>query len=153
MSTWSKEDARAELRNRQYGEPTDAVERLISFLQQNPSIRTVLSYKPLTKWHEVDVTTLPDKLQDIHFDTVESKENTPFPAKKYDAIIIPLFGFSIEGYRLGHGGGWYDKFLVMQPQALKIGVGYEDALVDFEAEPHDVRMDVVITEKTIRDFR
>lgn len=153
MSKLTKEEARAELQRRQHGDSSGAIERLVSLLQQNPNLQSVLSYEPLAKWYEVDVTALPERLPKIHFDTVENVENAPFPTEKYDAIIIPLFGFNSEGYRLGHGGGWYDKFLATQPQALKIGVGYENTLVDFEPEPHDMRMDVVITEKNSRDFR
>lgn len=153
MSRHSKEKARAELQKRQYDDGAEVIEQLASLLRQNPNLQSVISYEPLAKWHEVDVTSLPEKLPEIHFDMVENVENAPFPTKKYDAVIVPVFGFNEHGYRLGHGSGWYDKFLATQPQALKIGVGYENTLVDFEPEPHDVRMDIVITEKNCRDFR
>lgn len=153
MATWTKATARAELLKRKYGDSSEVIERLINLLQQNSNIHSILSYKPLAKWHEADITSLPERLPNINFDEVATIENTPFPKLKYDAVIVPLFGFNTEGYRLGHGGGWYDKFLATQPQVLKIGVGYENSLINFESEPHDVRMGIIITEKLTRDFR
>ncbi len=153
MSKWTKSEARAELQKRKYGDSSVAIERLVSFLQQNSNIHSILSYKPLAKWHEVDITSLPGLLPNVQFDFVENTKDAPFPTKKYDAVIVPLFGFNEGGYRLGHGGGWYDRFLVTQSHAIKIGVGYESTLIDFEVEPHDICMDIVITEEKTRDFR
>lgn len=153
MSKWTKSEARAELQERKYGDSSVAIERLVSFLQQNSSIRSVLTYKPVAKWHEVDITSLPGLLPNVQFDFVENTKDAPFPTKKYDAVIVPLFGFNEEGYRLGHGGGWYDRFLATQPQAIKIGVGYENSLIDFKSESHDIRIDIVITEEKTRDSR
>jgi|GEM_PF-3672288 len=150
-----KKVLRGELQPRIYPSGDDAhiLDKLVNYLQRDHAIGRVLLYKPLKKWHEVDVTSLPVRLPDIHFDTLDDTKDAPFPTKKYDAVIVPLFGFNEHGYRLGHGGGWYDRFLVMQPQALKIGVGYENSKVSFEPDPHDVRLDVILTEKTSRYFR
>lgn len=65
---------------------------------------------------------------------------------QYDVIIVPTLGFTGEGYRLGYGGGYYDKFLATQKQALTIGLCYEAGLVSFEPEAHDVPLDYVVTE-------
>lgn len=128
------------------------LEELLQILK-NSGARSVLLYRAVKMWHEIDVSSLPDLLPDIHFEVVESTKNTPFPERKFDVVVIPLLGFNKNGYRLGHGGGWYDKFLLTQPRALKIGVGREDTLVDFEVEVHDVRMNSILTEKRVRDFR
>ena len=146
-------DARQEPTSGSQDNILGALVGVLQALRINRASISVLSYKAVERWHEIDVAALPERLPEVHFDTVENVENVPFPTEKYDAVIVPLFGFNAEGYRLGHGGGWYDKFLAAQPQALKIGVGYENTLVDFEPETHDVRMDVVITEKNVRDFR
>jgi len=67
-----------------------------------------------------------------------------------DAVIAPLVGFSGH-YRLGHGGGYFDRTLaVMQPKPFAVGVGIEAARVDeYIPQPHDIPMDVIVTEAAI----
>ena len=64
----------------------------------------------------------------------------------FDVIIIPILAFDRGGFRLGMGGGWYDRFLALQPQALKIGLAYDWAEVsDLPHETHDIPVDIVVT--------
>ena len=69
-----------------------------------------------------------------------------------NAVIVPGLAFDALGGRLGRGGGFYDRFLLL-PQlvnALKVAVCFEDQLIEaVPLEPHDIRVDVVITEKRI----
>lgn len=125
--------------------------RLVEALSAT-NIASVLLYSARENSDEIDLTSLPNYFPTVHFETLGNKRDTLFPEKKFDVIIIPLLGFNEDGYRLGHGGGWYDRFLATQPQALKIGVGYEDTLVDFEAEAHDISMDVIISEYATRNL-
>ncbi len=71
---------------------------------------------------------------------------------QFDVIIVPMLGFDVSGYRLGHGLGWYDRFLATQPQALTIGLCYEFGLIKqgLPHEPHDVAVRHVVTEKIAR---
>jgi 5-formyltetrahydrofolate cyclo-ligase len=64
------------------------------------------------------------------------------------ALLIPLIGFDVAGYRLGYGGGFYDRTLAaLNPRPLAIGVGFElGRLATFEPAAHDQRMDVIVTE-------
>ena len=126
---------------------------LISFLRNTKPSRTCLIYTAVKSSSEIDVSSLSDLLPNVSFDTVGNKKDALFPTKKYDVIVIPVVGFNRDGFRLGRGGGWYDRFLASQPSALKIGVGHESSLVDFTPEPHDIAMDIVVTEQEIRDFR
>lgn len=65
-----------------------------------------------------------------------------------EVIVIPGVAFDRSGRRLGRGKGFYDRLLA-NARAMKIGVGYEFQLVDeLPSEPHDVPMDMVITEHT-----
>ena len=63
-------------------------------------------------------------------------------------------GFDRAGYRLGHGGGYYDRTLAaFTPKPLTIGVGYEFGhLETIYPQPHDVPMDAIVTEKRIERF-
>jgi 5-formyltetrahydrofolate cyclo-ligase len=77
--------------------------------------------------------------------------NIPYPAEGEalvpDIVIAPLVGFDRQGYRLGYGGGFFDRTLAtLSPKPLTLGVGYSDAeLSTIYPQPHDVPMDWVIT--------
>jgi 5-formyltetrahydrofolate cyclo-ligase len=61
------------------------------------------------------------------------------------AAVIPGRAFDGDGYRLGRGGGFYDRML-LQTRAVRLGVGYACQRVEaVPREPHDVPVDVVIT--------
>lgn len=64
-----------------------------------------------------------------------------------DVVVVPGVAFTVDGHRLGQGGGHYDRFLLrLRPDCLTIGVCYAEQLVDaVPLEPHDVAVDVVVT--------
>lgn len=70
-----------------------------------------------------------------------------------DALIIPMLGFTRQGYRLGYGTGFYDRTLevLRQLKPIKtIGVAFSaQEIDDLPIEPHDVKLDLIITEKEI----
>ncbi len=72
----------------------------------------------------------------------------------HDAFLIPAVGFSQDGYRLGHGRGYYDRYL-SKYKKLKIGVGYSAQFVDnlWLEEEYDIRLDFIVTEKYIVKVR
>ena len=65
-----------------------------------------------------------------------------------DLILLPLNGFDAAGYRLGYGGGYFDRTLAaLSPRPLAVGVGFEiNRLATIRPEPHDQRLDWVVTE-------
>ena len=67
------------------------------------------------------------------------------PVGSFDVIFVPLVGFDRGRFRLGYGGGWYDRFLGTQPKACKIGLAYDWQRADFTAEAHDVALDLIVT--------
>jgi len=68
-----------------------------------------------------------------------------------DALLIPPVGFGPRGYRLGYGGGYFDRTLgAMAPQPLKIAVAFEVSRMDtIYPQPYDVPMDFIVTEAGI----
>lgn len=62
------------------------------------------------------------------------------------ALLIPCLGFNGGRYRLGYGGGFYDRTLASEPRPLTAGVAYACLQADFASAPHDVALDLVITE-------
>ena len=77
---------------------------------------------------------------------VESPEVLPAVA------LMPLAGFDDAGYRLGYGGGFFDRTLaVISPPPLTIGVGFELARVPtIHPQPHDIPLDYIVTERGIQ---
>ena len=68
-----------------------------------------------------------------------------------NAIIVPMLGFDTQGYRLGYGGGYYDRTITrINPSPLVIGVAFEVLRLDnIYPRPHDVAMDFIVTEAGI----
>ena len=68
-----------------------------------------------------------------------------------EMIIVPLVGFSMLGYRLGYGGGYYDRFIDVKNKSKKIitvGFGYSFQEVnDLPIESHDQKLNWILTEK------
>jgi len=81
--------------------------------------------------------------------------NLPVPegtdVMKPEALLIPPLGFDDRGYRLGYGGGYFDRTLaVMAPEPLKIGLAFDlSRIPTIKPQPHDVPMDFVVTETGI----
>lgn len=68
-----------------------------------------------------------------------------------DALLVPPVGFDAGGYRLGYGGGYFDRTLAsMQPQPLAIAVAFEICrMPTIHPEAHDIPMDFIVTEAGI----
>jgi 5-formyltetrahydrofolate cyclo-ligase len=69
-----------------------------------------------------------------------------------DIAIVPMNGFDGQGYRLGYGGGYFDRTLAaLERGVLAIGVSYEALrLPTIHPQPHDIPMDFVVTEAGAR---
>ena len=100
-------------------------------------------------------------------------ENTPLERGRYDVqhpridantywldpdiVVVPMLAFDQRGYRLGFGGGYYDatlRKLRAGKQVSAIGVAYaqQACLFPLPAEPHDEKLDYVITPQGVRSF-
>jgi 5-formyltetrahydrofolate cyclo-ligase len=117
------------------------------------AINKVCSYQPIGDLREVDVSPLHDvvkyKFPQIKIKLLKPDKNQTLLKISFDVIIVPCLAFDKDNHRLGWGGGFYDRFLAGQPQALKIGVAYHDSLVKdgLPREPYDIALDMVITER------
>jgi 5-formyltetrahydrofolate cyclo-ligase len=78
--------------------------------------------------------------------------NIPIPATREvvipDACIVPLVGFDGEKYRLGYGGGYYDRTLAgRERRPFCVGLGFAEAqLPSIFPQPHDIPMSAIITD-------
>jgi 5-formyltetrahydrofolate cyclo-ligase len=88
--------------------------------------------------------------------TRQSVWGIPVPAQRMPArpevLLAPLVGFDAAGYRLGYGGGYYDRTLAsLDPRPFVVGVGFEQGrLATIHPQPHDVPMDLIVTEAGLR---
>lgn len=66
-------------------------------------------------------------------------------------LLLPLLAFDARGFRLGYGGGYFDRTLaILVPSPLAIGVGFElGRVADIRPQAHDLRLDAVVTEAGI----
>jgi len=66
-------------------------------------------------------------------------------------LFVPCVGYAAGGYRLGYGGGFYDRTLAtLSPKPFTVGLGYTQGyLDDFEPEPHDVPLDAILNDNGV----
>lgn len=82
------------------------------------------------------------------FHIEEPTGNEVTDPEEIELVVVPAVAYDRKGMRLGRGKGFYDRFLE-KTKATKIGVGYEFQLLDeLPSEPHDIPMDMVITQYT-----
>lgn len=80
----------------------------------------------------------------------------PRPERQHDmppppdsAVLVPGIAFTLTGWRIGYGGGYFDRFLAEFP-GVKIALAYDMQIVpEVPVAPHDVPMDILVTETAI----
>jgi len=85
-----------------------------------------------------------------------AKLDIPYPKASAevapDSVLLPMNGFDSAGYRLGYGGGFFDRTLeaLSARKPLVIGISFELAAIDtIQPQPWDVPMDYVVTERGV----
>lgn len=79
----------------------------------------------------------------------------PYPARSRElepqAVLLPMNGWDAQGYRLGYGGGFFDRTLAaLEKKPLVIGVAYEQARLEtIHPQPWDIAVDYVVTERGV----
>jgi 5-formyltetrahydrofolate cyclo-ligase len=63
-----------------------------------------------------------------------------------ELLLLPCVGFNGEGYRLGYGGGYYDRTLAAMPGAHAVGIAYAAGKVVFENDAFDMVMEMILSE-------
>ena len=101
----------------------------------------------------IDIASGPNALAALLI--VSFVESSVFPIPP-DILLIPLAAFDSAGYRIGYGGGYYDRTLALyrgERQVTAIGIAYDEQEVpNFTPEPHDQPLDYLITPSGVRSF-
>lgn len=83
------------------------------------------------------------------FGTLQPKARTFVEAGQWDMVIVPLLAFNRQGYRLGYGGGFYDRLLAtLSVPTVGVAFAVQEAAA-LPCEEHDVRLGWVVTESEI----
>ena len=70
-----------------------------------------------------------------------------------EVALCPLLAADETGYRLGYGGGYYDKYFALHPEVVRVGLAYRGQVVkELPHMAHDARLDAIITEEGVRFF-
>ena len=97
------------------------------------------------------------KLSKNKFNILEPVSGNEVLPMEHDMIIVPTVGVDKNGFRVGYGGGYYDRLLKpilnKKNRPLIIGLVYDFQLIDdLINEEHDIKLDVVVTEKQVINF-
>jgi len=94
----------------------------------------------------VHITSLQE-LTEGHFGILEPTSTTYY-TEEVDLVITPSIVFDKNGYRLGYGKGYYDKYFSSREYGISVGLSYHKLLQDnVPKEDHDKKVDVIITEE------
>jgi 5-formyltetrahydrofolate cyclo-ligase len=68
-------------------------------------------------------------------------------------LLVPLLAYDDDGYRLGYGGGYYDRTLASLAGARAVGIAYSGQRMEtLPHDPHDYPLDAVLTEQGLKEF-
>jgi len=72
--------------------------------------------------------------------------------EEIELAITPLLAFNSLGYRVGYGGGYYDRYFALHSM-IKVGIAYDfQYCQSFKYDDYDIRLDYIITNKEIKKF-
>lgn len=91
---------------------------------------------------------IPDSFGIIELTGVYAGRAEP---REVDLVLIPGIAFDERGYRLGYGGGWYDRFSTKLHEGVRmVGIAFEEQIMpEIPNEPHDLLLDMILTDGRI----
>ncbi len=102
----------------------------------------------------VEIRSLTENIEDTQWSLRQPLQGNPVPISMIDLVVVPGLGFDCTGNRLGRGRGFYDRFLAhAEFSGSTCAVAFEEQVVEtIPAHPHDIRVDMLITDQQVRRF-
>lgn len=89
-------------------------------------------------------------LEENELGVLEPRRGSWIEPAELATVLVPALAVRTDGYRIGYGGGYYDRFLA-ETEAATVCPIYEASVDErFEPEPHDVPVRVIVTERRVR---
>jgi 5-formyltetrahydrofolate cyclo-ligase len=114
---------------------------------------------PKVSWDQRHM--LPVEITSLHTDMTttgpgvrEPIAGKPFPVDMINLVVVPGLGFTPQGYRIGRGMGFYDRFLA-QPTflGLSCGLAFDEQILDsIPVLDHDIPLGMLVTDRGVRRF-
>lgn len=128
----------------------DLINKLISLRK---IVASPITLKEEKKLIPTQITNLKEGIKIGAYNIREPKPecSKAIDIKDLDVVIVPAVAYDTDCYRLGYGGGFYDRFLEnLRPDAKTIGIAFDLQIFDeVPKEPHDAQLDFIITESKI----
>ena len=101
-------------------------------------------------WHQVAIADFESNMQSGVFGILEPHHDLPLiNLENIDLILIPAIACDRQGYRLGYGGGFYDRWLP-NSSGIKAGIIFDEFYLDeIPKDIWDVQLDVIITNQSM----
>jgi 5-formyltetrahydrofolate cyclo-ligase len=126
---------------------------IINEIRQNYSFITLVTSKSNFQTYTMEnyLFTVDTKLVDNKYGIPEPMNAIKCPDELIDIILIPLLCFDKQGFRVGYGKGFYDRFLLKcRKDVIKIGLSLFDPVTCIEdIDANDVKMDFCVTSEWV----
>ncbi len=114
---------------------------------------------PRVSWEQrrmmpVEIRSLTEDIEDTQWNLRQPLQGDPVPISMIDLVVVPGLGFDCAGNRLGRGRGFYERLLAHSEfTGSTCAVAFEEQVVEaIPADPHDIRVDMLITDQHVRRF-
>jgi len=114
---------------------------------------------PTVSWEQrrilpVEISTLQTNMRVTGLGVREPVAGKPVPIDLIDLVIVPGLGFTPSGHRIGHGMGFYDRFLAQVDfVGVTCGLGFEEQVLDeLPVLDHDMPLAMLVTDRGVRRF-
>ncbi len=114
---------------------------------------------PKVSWEQrrmlpIEIRSLDDGVAHSPMGIREPVHGVPIPVADIDLVIVPGLGFDPLGNRLGRGRGFFDRFLSHKDfRGVACALAFEEQFVEnIPAGPHDIPVDMLVTDRQVRRF-
>lgn len=122
---------------------------IVEALRKGKRVALPVTDKEKKEIYARTISKYPEDLIPGAYGILEPKPSCPdVPVKELDLVLLPGVAFDRKGFRLGFGGGYYDRFLSrLSENTITVGLAYRLQVVEtVYPEPHDRRVQYIVTE-------